>query len=261
MPDESSEIGGLMASFNQMAGALREREHLATRLAKEERSAQLGRLASGMAHEVNNPLGGMLNVIDTLRKHGDDQETRLRALDLLERGLTGIANVVRAMLTTYRNMPTKRSLHPRDLDDLQFLLQHEVTQRNLTLRWLNALPDNLPTDGSILRQTALNLLLNACAASPAGSTVEFAAESVNDFVVICVRDSGPGLPNAVRKLFDCPLLAPQAPTQELGLGVWTVCRLVGRAGGQIEVLKSDEAGTNLRVTVPFEQTEPVDAVA
>jgi len=259
--DDGSEIGQLVVSFNQMAGALRDREQLAIRLAKEGRSVLLGKLASGMAHEVNNPLGGMLNVIDTLKKHGDDQETRLRALDLLERGLTGIANVVRAALTTYRGPPVNRGLRSRDMDDLQFLLQHEVARRKLTLRWSNSLPDALQVDSLTLRQVTLNLLLNACAASPPNSSVEFSAETVGEAVTVRIRDHGPGLPQSVRDLFEQPQRAPQVPTEELGLGVWTVCRLVGRIAGRIDVLRSDESGTDLRVTIPFEPMEAIDAVA
>jgi signal transduction histidine kinase len=258
---DRTEIGALMVSFNQLAGALKEREQLAIRLAKEEKGVLLGKLASGMAHEVNNPLGGMLNVIDTLRKHGDDPATRLRALDLLERGLTGIANVVRAALTTYRGPRSDPMLRARDLDDLQFLLQHEIGRRKLAWHWTNSLPDALPIDGSTLRQVTLNLLLNACAVSPPSSRVEFTAEAFEGGVRIRVIDQGPGLPPHVRSLFEHPHLAPNVPTEEFGLGVWTVSRLVGHAGGQIEVLRSDASGTDLRVTVPLQEPEEIDAVA
>jgi signal transduction histidine kinase len=259
--DDRTEIGALMASFNQLAGALREREQLAIRLAREEKGVLLGKLASGMAHEVNNPLGGMLNVIDTLRKHGGDPQTRLRALDLLERGLTGIANVVRAALTTYRGPRADPFLRARDLDDLQFLLQHEISRRKLSLFWTNSLPDAVQVDGSTLRQVSLNLLLNACAASPAGSVVEFGAESAGEDISIRVKDHGPGLPSHVRRLFEHPQLAPDVPTEELGLGVWTVCRLVGRAGGRIKVLQSDASGTHLQVNMPLREYEEIDEVA
>ncbi len=90
----SREFDLLFDRFNAMARALNEREELASRLANQEKYAVLGKLASGMAHEVNNPLGGLFNALDTLRRHGDDTEVREATLNLLERGLTHIRNVV-----------------------------------------------------------------------------------------------------------------------------------------------------------------------
>ena len=130
----SSEFGQLFAQFNAMARALSERESLTAHLAEQEKYAMLGKLASGMAHEVNNPLGGMLNLVDTLRKHGRNDTIRRRSLDLLERGLSGIGNVVRAALATYRGFSRVNQLRGRDLDDLKFLLQHEVERRHSSSR-------------------------------------------------------------------------------------------------------------------------------
>ena len=92
----SREFDLLFDRFNAMARALNEREEFASRLADQEKYAVLGKLASGMAHEVNNPLGGLFNALDTLRRHGDDAEVREATLNLLERGLTHIRNVVRS---------------------------------------------------------------------------------------------------------------------------------------------------------------------
>jgi signal transduction histidine kinase len=119
----SREFDLLFERFNAMARALNEREELASRLANQEKYAVLGKLASGMAHEVNNPLGGLFNALDTLRRHGDDRQAREATLNLLERGLTHIRNVVRSTLVTYRREAADHSLRPVDIDDVRLLVE------------------------------------------------------------------------------------------------------------------------------------------
>jgi signal transduction histidine kinase len=214
-----------------------------------------------MAHEVNNPLGGMLNLVDTLRKHGQDAQVRQRALDLLERGLTGIRNVVRATLTSYKQESPSARLARGDLDDLQFLIQHEIARRQAVLRWTNALPDEIPIDGAAARQIALNLLLNACTASPPGGTVEMEARADERGVTLIVRDQGAGLPENVRDFYRRPALAGLPPRDNIGLGVWTVCQLASRLGGRIEAKNNDPAGTEILVTLPIAKEVRLVAVA
>jgi len=254
-----TEFGRLFSSFNSMACALRERERLAARLAEGEKAALLGRLASGMAHEVNNPLGGMLNVVDTMRKHGDDRAIRQRSLDLLERGLTGIGNVVRATLATYKGSAVPNRLRGRDLDDLQFLLQHEIRRRHLHLVWRNLVPESVAVDGAAVRQVALNLLLNACAASPDGGIIEFDARFDGQCLAITIGDHGPGLPEGIAALLREPAQAPRVPDDDIGLGVWTVCHLVSHHGGAIEV--GTAGGATIAVTFPIRLEARLDAVA
>jgi len=257
----SPEFAGLFRRFNAMADALREREILAQRLADEEKLALLGKLASGMAHEVNNPLGGLMNAVDTLRRHGERADVRETAIGLLDRGLRGIRNVVRAALVTYKGVEQPGHLGAKDVDDLQFLVHHETVRRHLRLDWRNELPADVSADGAAIRQAALNLLLNACVASPIGGVVAFSAEIAGPDLTVTIADQGPGIPEAIRRMMldSTPVTMP--PSGTTGLGVWTAVRLIRRMNGRFEVETAPQGGTNIRILVPLQAGETLNAVA
>ncbi len=249
----ASEFGRLFDRFNAMAGALSERETFAARLAEQEKYAMLGRLASGMAHEVNNPLGGMLNAIDTIQAHGADPAVLQTSLEFLKRGLAGIRNVVRAALVTYKGGSGAAILTPADLDDLPFLVQHETGVRRLRLDWQNRVVEPLGIDGPTVRQIVLNLLLNACAASPVGGFICVEIASAGDELWIAISDEGPGLPEEMAALLEqADVAAPSRDSK--GLGLWTTGHLVHRLGGRVAV-ERPAAGTRVVVTLSVAREE------
>ncbi|NQV83088.1 MAG: HAMP domain-containing histidine kinase [Rhodospirillales bacterium] len=260
---QGAEFVSLFRRFNSMVDALNEREELAQRLSDEEKLALLGKLASGMAHEVNNPLGGMMNAVDTLKKHGDDPKVRETSLGLIDRGLHGIRRVVRATLVTYRGAKgttDSETLSKKDVDDLKFLVQHEILRRQLRIEWRNELPDTLMVDGGAIRQATLNLLLNACEASRIASVVDFHAHIEDNFLVISVEDAGPGLPAAIEKLFETAKADAIQPIGTTGLGTWTAARLVAKLEGEF-ALRTGPYGTYIEFRVPIGEEEKLNAVA
>src|SRR5205823_2278786 len=164
----------------------------------------------------------MLNAIDTIQAHGRDPAVLQASLDFLKRGLAGIRNVVHATLTTYKNTSETGPLTKVDLEDLRFLVQHHVVARRLTLEWENRIVEPIAIDGPAVRQITLNLLLNACAASPVGGVVGVTASCSDGMLQIAVADEGPGLPPDMARLLDQTAPATGRLQENRGLGLWTV---------------------------------------
>jgi signal transduction histidine kinase len=258
---ESSEFGQLFRRYNALVNAMHEREGLAVRLAEQEQLSSLGRLASGMAHEINNPLGGLFNAIDTLRRHGEDRKARERSLSLLERGLSGIRDVVRSALITYRIESTERALKPVDIDDLGLLIKPEVQRRDLTLIWDNQIATEIPIRAGAVRQAILNLLLNACHASPAGGRVRLAAANDARSVSITVEDEGCGLDAARIAYLEGRDGGSPSRVGDTGLGLWIIRRLVSEIQGTVEVARPAGRGTAITVTIPVTESGDIRHVA
>ena len=256
----SREFDLLFDRFNAMARALNEREELASHLADQEKYAVLGKLASGMAHEVNNPLGGLFNAVDTLRRHGNDEEVREATLNLLERGLTHIRNVVRSSLVTYRRgAADNNSLRPLDVDDLRLLIEPEASRKRLQISWVNDLHGVSAVTVESVRQVTLNLLINACAATPVGGIVYLRAQATDSEVTVDVGDQGRGLSDEIASYLVGR--SDEAPTARHGLGLWIVRRLVADEEGEIRLCQKTGLSTLIRVTWPLRQDLPPPAPA
>lgn len=259
MPPPHSEFGQLFRRYNSLIGAVSERERLIGRLAEEERLAALGRLASGMAHEINNPLGGMLNAIDALKRHGERDAVRQTSTRLIEQGLTGIRDVVRSALATYRPDGQTRELRTDDLDDLAYLLKPEIRRRGLVLSWIVDIDGAVRLSVADVRSAALNLLLNACAASPDGGTIGFKASVHNHVLELVIEDQGSGLPDKIRTYL-CSTPTTDRPAEEGGgLGLWMVKRYVADCGGTIDISELAPTGTSIRITISSNKPEETDA--
>lgn len=254
---EDSEFGQLFRTYNSLVTSVAERERLLKQLAEEERLASLGRLASGMAHEINNPLGGMLNAVDAIKKHGDRADVRVTSIDLLRRGLKGIRGVVRSALATYRHGKEDRILSATELDDLALLVGPEVRRKQLQLIWINDLEDSFAAPANPIRDAVLNLLLNACTVSCKGSTVEFRAQLENELLQITVRDEGPGLPRDVSDYLNAHDTRALPLEDHRGLGIWVVKRLLREIDGTIRATNVVPQGTRIKLTIPaWTRAEP-----
>ncbi len=247
--DADMRTAPLLAAYNRMADALAEREKLRADIAERGQAAALGRLAATMAHEVRNPLGGLATAVATLRKFGDDPKVRADSLEFVARGIDTIDAIVSRIMNFHRPEDERR-LTRADFDDLRLLLAPALRNRGLRLDWSSNIPDTLALGASGVRQVLLNLLLNACAASPQGGTVAFAARISDGNLHCTIVDQGPGMEDArIEQLLGKTASPPAAPR----LGIDAVVALLGDLEGAAHVERGTTGGTSIAIAIPLRE--------
>ena len=244
-PDGRDEISVLAKSFHGMVDELRTKQALEKHLAQTDRLAAIGRLTAGIAHEVNNPLGGMLNAISNQRRAGIDDARSEKTLSLIERGLTQIRTTVSALLVEARL--ESHAMTPEDVEDVRTLVAAELPERRIRLDWDNRLATPVALPSAQVRQIMLNLLLNAIHAAAPGGTVDFSLKALDASLVMQVGNGGAEIPPRRREHLFEPFFGEG---EGHGLGLWVTYQLVQQMGGRIEV-KSMPGATCFTVTLPL----------
>ena len=241
------ELGRMFTAFGEMVEELRESERIKNEMVQSQRLAAVGALAAGIAHEVNNPLCGMLTAVDTLKQRPDIDPRVMKTIGLLERGLLQISDTVRALLVEAR--AHSRPLAPNDIEDVRTLLQPQTQKKNLQLEWRNQLTGEVALPATDVRQILINLLLNAIQAAPAGGCVSCTITNlVGELVLAIANDGEPLTHDQMSHLFE-----PFATTKESGhgLGLWVTYQIVQQLGGSI-------AAENTTGTIRFTVRLPLE---
>lgn len=247
IPHGDPGLARLIETYNQMTTAVEERAEAERRLADRERFVSLGRLSSALAHEVNNPLGGLLNAADTISTYADRPDVVRQSAELMQRGLGHLRDVTRAMLDQNRLDRAGQPLRPEDFEDLRLLFEPEAHSRNLALEWeVEAGAEALASQPAApVRQVALNLLLNAGAAAGKGGEVGLKVSNGGDRLSIAVSNTGNAMGEAdLRRLLATGPLPPGG-----GVGLRLVHDIVSGLGGTLHHDRAD-GRTVIRVDFP-----------
>ena len=253
----SNEITLLCHSFNRMIDRIREanielnRTH--DKLLQSEKLASLGILAAGVAHEVNNPLGGLFNCVHMLEEKGADGEFRLRYLELLKDGLSRIESTVGKLLWMVR----KDEKNPQIIE-----VKHALAQACGFVEYMlkkNGVSYNEDIESGVsikldpfdLHQVLINLMINAAQSMPNGGTLTINAYCRESKVLLEVCDTGEGIQEEnMHKIFD-PFYTTKPPGEGTGLGLWLTYEIVNSYGGEITAQSNKNMGTI--ITIKFDR--------
>ncbi len=219
-------------------------------LDRVERLSALGKLAVSLAHEIRNPLGAIRGAVELLRRPDEDPESARLAATVV-REVDRINDLVGQMLGLAKPQP----LEPRPvvlrhlIDDVLTLARQDArsTRVRLGSEVAAGTPD-LHADPAQLRQALWNLVKNAMQAAPPGGSVRISAEAAEGGALLCVDDSGPGVPVEDReRVFD---MFYTGKAFGVGIGL-AVCRqAVASHGGRVWVGDSNLGGASFRIFLP-----------
>lgn len=246
----SDELGRLFRVYEQMRRELAEKESLERQMMKSERLASLGRLTASIAHEINNPLGGLLTAVDTVKRHAAPDPVLERVLPLLERGLNQIKDIVGALLVEAK--AKGRALTGQDIEDVHTLLAQEAKKYGVEWGWDNTVRGEVPLPATLVRQVLINLALNAMQAAGSGGQasghVGVRAALAEGHLALEVNNDGRGIsPELMEHLFE-PFTGQNESGQ--GLGLWITHQIVEQLQGNI-IVNSEAGLTRFCVTLPL----------
>ncbi|MGB0910851.1 MAG: PAS domain-containing sensor histidine kinase, partial [Nitrospirales bacterium] len=244
--DQQGESLGMLG----IARDITERKTLEQQVQNAERLASVGQLAAGVAHEINNPLGGILNCLYNIRQGTLSEARAQEYMHFMEDGLHRVQKIVRQLLDfsqQYQPELVATAINPL-VDRVLALTQHALVVKRIDLR--TQYDDQLPmvmVDPHMVEQVLTNLILNASQATHEGGNVVIRTRQVDRVCEIDVEDTGCGIAPDVRsKIFD-PFFTTKRTGEGTGLGLSVSLGIVERHGG--EMLLESEVGKGSTFTV------------
>lgn len=222
-------------------------------LLRSEKIASIAELATGVAHEISNPLSVVLNYVDLLkRRHRDDSDTE--RLSKIERELSRIGEIIGSLLSfsKVRKIPMEPLSVARIIEEVVLLVDHKIREKSIDLR-LPAHREDIVVYGeeNSLKQVFVNLLINSAEAVLEHGTIEIGVNLIepDDCVEVSIIDDGCGIPAEIKdRIFD-PFFSTKTGRKNTGLGL-SICQHIVESHEGV-ILCESRGNTTMSVRLPI----------
>ena len=261
-PSCGDEIGALVQAFNTMAESLKERDELLKRrtrlqLTRSERLAAVGRLAAGVAHEINNPLTGVLTFSHLLLRDAPENSREREDLQAIIDATTRCRDVTRGLLNFSRQNEPQKTVSGVNqvLRESLNLTRNQALLNQVEIREeMDAELPPLVIDPNQIQEVAVNVILNAIDAMREGGTLTVRTRAVErdgqPAVELEISDTGTGIREEdLDHIFD-PFFTTKPPGEGTGLGLAISYGIATEHGGEIRVSSTPNRGTSVTVQLP-----------
>ncbi|MHB8858677.1 MAG: GAF domain-containing sensor histidine kinase [Thermoleophilia bacterium] len=259
-PNRITQLG---ETFNNMMAVLehrvKEQEELQRQLFSSSKLAAIGELAAGVAHEINNPLTGILGSALLMKSRDLDPEAMRRKLEVIESETLRARDIVRNLLD-FAHQGGRLDTEPVSVKELiehtLFLLRHQTDMSLVTVQ--TSFQDKLPpvaVDSNLMKQVFLNIIHNAIQSMPGGGDLVINARGsqapgASGMLEVCFTDTGSGMDDiAIARAFD-PFFTTKPVGEGTGLGLSVSQKIVSEHGGEIRVTSVPEVGSTFSVILP-----------
>ncbi len=255
--ERTDETRFLYEKFEKMRARLqRSREELLRaqkQIYQAEKLASIGRLASGVAHEINNPLNGIKSCLYAIEKNPENTERNKEYLELIDEGITNIELIVKKLLGFARQKgeSNEQVNIKENIEKVLSLLDYRLRQKKA--RVVRDCDDSLVVrgDAQLLQEVFMNLIINALDAIDEEGTIEIRTRKNKTHAVIEISDNGAGIsPDEMKNIFD-PFYTTKEPGKGTGLGLSVSLGIIDNMGGTIEAESEKGKGTKFTIKLPM----------
>ncbi len=250
--EDGKEVGSVGIITDQ-----RERKALERQLLRSEKLASLGKLAAGIAHEINQPLTGVLTFAHLLKKKFQNDEPTRKDLEVIVRETTRIRGIVQGVLDFARE--THMQKEPRRIEQildqtLEIIIhQQKFFGISLNKQYDDSIPE-VVIDSNLMEQVFMNIILNAVDSMKGSGTLTVKTRKASNWVEVDFIDSGYGIPEQILdKIFD-PFFTTKDSTEGMGMGLGLAVSygIVKNHNGDISVTSRPGLGTTFTVRLPLD---------